>query len=79
MDIISRIKDKRLNYIKAGKASQAFQLFSIKDINKDSKDLDNTEARFAGTLPSSFIGSKAWSSERVTDRLALTRTHGKLY
>ena len=32
---------------------------------------------FAGVLPSSFLGSCAWTSERIADALALCRIYGK--
>jgi hypothetical protein len=32
---------------------------------------------FSGVLPSSFLGSRAWTSERVADALALCRSLGK--
>src|SRR5437763_7057677 len=40
-------------------------------------DSQAIELSSAVTLPSSFVGSRAWASEQVSDALALCREYGK--
>jgi hypothetical protein len=44
---------------------------------KDDYEMELQRA-FAGVLPSSFLGSCAWTSKRIADALALCRIYGKL-
>jgi Helitron helicase-like domain at N-terminus len=78
MDMYSRIENERLQYIREGKLRQASEVFAGEE---DTQEKDNYEMElrhaFAGVLPSSFLGSRAWTSERVADALALLRSLGK--
>ena len=75
--MFSRIEEERLEYIHQGRNEQLQHLelqweeafFADPDAQLD---LGNTV-----TLPSSFIGSKAWASEQVANVLALCRAEGK--
>ena len=76
--MFSRIEEERLEYIQNGKQMQARDLFlddegggTIED-NQD-KEL---ERLFLGTLPSTFLGSRAWISENVANALAICRDLG---
>ena len=72
--MFSRIEEERLEYIRNGKHIQARELFL--DDNGDNGAIEDDQDReleqlFLGTLPSSFLGSRAWISEHVANALAL--------
>ena len=74
----SRIEDERLQYLREGKIRQAGEVFAGEEDTQE-KDEYETELQqaFAGVLPSSFLGSRAWTLDRVADALALCRSFGK--
>ena len=75
-----RIEDERLQYLREGKTRQAREVFAAGE-EEDTQEKDDYEMElqraFAGVLPSSFLGSRAWTSERIADALALCRIYGK--
>jgi hypothetical protein len=81
VDMYSRLEEERLEYIRNGKLRQARQIFADdardEDLEDDDDDDDEQEQLFIGKLPSCFLGSRAWISERVADALAICRALGK--
>ena len=77
----SRLEEERLEYIRNGKLQQARQIFADdpRDEAPDGDDdgANDQEQLFIGKLPSCFLGSRAWISERVSDALAVCREMGK--
>jgi hypothetical protein len=74
----SRIEDERLQYIREGKLRQAGEVFAGEEDTQEKDDYEmELQRAFASVLPSSFLGSRAWTSERVADALALLRSLGK--
>jgi hypothetical protein len=73
VDMYSRIEDERLQYIQEGRLRQAQQVYCDEAEAQD----EELQRMFASTLPSSFIGSRAWASEKVADALAICRQYGK--
>ena len=63
VDMYSRVEEERLNYIHQGRNSQY--------------NTSDSELGFQNTLPISFLGSRAWVSEQVSDALPLVRQFGK--
>jgi hypothetical protein len=80
VDMYCRIEDERLQYLREGKTRQAREVFAAGE-EEDTQEKDDYEMElqraFAGVLPSSFLGSRAWTSERIADALALCRIYGK--
>jgi hypothetical protein len=76
VDMYCRIEDERLQYIREARQRQATLMQRIynNDADLQNKELDAT---FATALPASFLGSRAWASEKVADALALCRAKGK--
>jgi len=75
--MFSRVEEERLKYIHQERNEQLqhleLQQEEVFFADPDAQlDLGNTV-----TLPSSFIGSKAWVSEQVADVLALCKVEGK--
>jgi hypothetical protein len=79
VDMYSRLEEERLEYIRNGKLRQARQIFAndVGEAGLDDDDDDEQEQLFIGKLPSCFLGSRAWISERVADALAVCRALGK--
>lgn len=79
VDMFSRIEDERLEYIRNGKQHQAQNLFQDDEDSGAIEDEQDRELEqlFLGTLPSSFLGSRAWISENVANALAICRDLGK--
>ncbi len=66
------IKDERLQYLREGKICQAAEVFAGEEDMQEKDDYEiELQYAFAGALPSSFLGSQAWTSDRVADALAL--------
>jgi hypothetical protein len=73
-----RIEDERLQYLREGKTRQAREVFAAEEDTQEKDDYEmELQRAFAGVLPSSFLGSRAWTSERIADALALCRIYGK--
>jgi len=84
VDMYSRLEEERLEYIRNGKLRQARQIFAddardggLDNDDDDDNDDNDQEQLFIGKLPSCFLGSRAWISERVADALAVYRALGK--
>jgi Helitron helicase-like domain at N-terminus len=78
VDMYSRIEDERLQYIREGKLRQAGEVFAGEEDTQEKDDYEmELQRAFASVLPSSFLGSRAWTSERVADALALLRSLDK--
>ena len=79
VDMFSRIEEERLEYIRNGKQIQAQDLFLDDEGNGTIEDEQDKELErlFLGTLPSTFLGSRAWISENVANALAICRDLGK--
>jgi hypothetical protein len=77
--MFSRIEEERLNYIRNGKQLQAQDLFLDNEGSGTVEDEQDRELEqlFLGTLPSTFLGSRAWISENVANALAIYRDLGK--
>lgn len=78
VDMYSRVEDERLDYIRRGreKQYQTLQQQQARD-GMLSGDGSITEFERGITLPSSFLGSRAWASQQVADSLAICRAKGK--
>ena len=74
-----RIEDERLQYIREGKICQAGKVFAGEEDTQEKNEYKTElQQAFASVLPSSFLGSRAWMSDRVANALALCYTFGKL-
>src|SRR5438270_6761074 len=77
MDIFSRVEEERLEYIRSGRSEQMDEAMRRRDAAFVADPDHAAELSSAVTLPSSFIGSRSWASEQVSDALALCREYGK--
>jgi hypothetical protein len=74
VDMYSRVEEERLNYLRLGRHDQATGANSAhRTPVRDSEHRGNIE----GMIPASFLGSRAWASQQVSDSLALCRQYGK--
>jgi Helitron helicase-like domain at N-terminus len=78
VDMFSRIEEERLEYIRNGRQMQARDLFLDDEGGGTIEDDQDKELErlFLGTLPSTFLGSRAWISENVANALAICRDLG---
>jgi hypothetical protein len=78
VDMFSRIEEERLEYIRNGRQLQARDLFLDNEGDGTIEDDQDKELEqlFLGTLPSTFLGSRAWISENVANALAICRDLG---
>ena len=75
--MFSRVEEERLQYIRS---SRSFQLRQLEEQREEAFILDpdlELQRSDTVTLPSSFIGSRAWASDQVADSMALCREYGK--
>jgi hypothetical protein len=73
VDMYSRVEEERLNYLRRGRLDQVRGVVQDGREGRDDYHRGNVE----GMLPASFLGSRAWSSQQVSDALALCRQYGK--
>jgi hypothetical protein len=69
VDIYSRTEDDRLNYLRMARTIQSSSF--------DNTPQQPTRDLIRNKIPASFIGSRAWASDQVTDALALARELGR--
>lgn len=76
VDMYCRIEDETLQYIRHGRRLQVVGLQP--QAHDQGQQSDQTlDTTFATSLPVSFLGSRAWASDKVADALALCRAKGK--
>jgi hypothetical protein len=73
VDMYSRVEEERLNYLRRGRLDQ------VRGAGQHGTEGSSESLRgnIEGMLPASFLGSRAWSSQQVSDALALCRQYGK--
>jgi hypothetical protein len=73
VDMYSRVEEERLNYLRRGRLDQ------VRGAAQHGAEGSSESLRgnIEGMLPASFLGSRAWSSQQVSDALALCRQYGK--
>lgn len=75
VDMYSRVEEERLAYIRRGREQQRIQL-QDQNFRDDIDTGEDDENQKNITLPSTFLGSRAWASEQVADSLAIYRRFG---
>jgi Helitron helicase-like domain at N-terminus/PIF1-like helicase len=73
VDMYSRVEDERINFIREGRRRQQEQQQQWQQGDADPIE----DHPWQSALPSSFMGSRAWSSNQVADALALCRQFGR--
>jgi hypothetical protein len=76
VDMYSRVEEERINFIRQGRQRQWQRRQASMGTVDGNVTLTETEA-WQSSLPSSFLGSRAWCSNQVADSLALCRQFGR--
>ena len=78
VDMYSRVEEERLSYIARGRSDHLLQAQLRAEARSEFDIDDELQAALASslTLPASFVGSRAWASEQVSDALSLCREYG---
>ena len=72
----SRVEEEHLNFIQQGRKDQLHTNQCHHELDLANNPDLPAELSEAFTLPSSFIGSRAWASENVSDALAICKEFG---
>jgi len=78
VDMYSRVEEERLNFIQQGRKDQLNARQCRRELDVANNPNLSLPAELPGpfSLPSSFIGSRAWASENVSESLAICKELG---